>query len=143
MKLSAEKILPEIGKSKRGGTRSNSGGARIGAGRPAGRPNKVTASVREVAQTFTEEAVQTLASVMRDTSAPAVARVSACNAILDRAHGRPTQGVELEIDNKAFSPAEILDLENLYETAKRNGVWIKQKAEMQERKRRLNAETSQ
>jgi hypothetical protein len=36
----------------------------------------------------------TLAEIMGDASQPAAARVSAANAILDRAHGKPTQSVE-------------------------------------------------
>jgi hypothetical protein len=90
----AEKKGPEITK-KRGGARPNTGGKRPGAGRPPGVPNKVTASVREAAQVFSDEAVNTLADIMKNDKAPAIARIAASNAILDRAHGRPHQSVEV------------------------------------------------
>lgn len=66
----AEKKGPEITK-KRGGARPNTGGKRPGAGRPPGSPNKVTASVREAAQVHSDEAVNTLAAIMKDGKAPA------------------------------------------------------------------------
>lgn len=71
------------------------GGRRVGAGRPAGVPNKVTASVKEAAQEHTEDAVATLAEIMGDKTQPAAARVSAANAILDRGYGKPSQALNL------------------------------------------------
>lgn len=70
------------------------GGARPGAGRRKGSPNKATVVVRDAAQAFTEDALSTLASIMRDSAQPAAARVSAANALLDRGHGKPKQSVE-------------------------------------------------
>lgn len=70
------------------------GGAREGAGRKGGVPNKATASVRDAAQAFTNDALETLASIMRNEKEPAAARVAAANAILDRGHGKPKQSVE-------------------------------------------------
>lgn len=72
------------------------GGKRPGAGRPKGAVNKATASVREAAQAFTNDALSTLAEIMRSPEHPAAARVSAASAILDRGHGKPTQAVELD-----------------------------------------------
>jgi len=72
------------------------GGKREGAGRPKGAPNKATASVRDAAQTFTTDALNVLAEIMRSPEHPAAARVSAASAILDRGHGKPTQSVELD-----------------------------------------------
>ena len=135
----AEKKGPEITK-KRGGARPNSGGKRPGAGRPPGAPNKVTASVREAASVFSDEAVQALAQVMRDDKAPAIARIAASNAILDRAHGRPTQAVEVELSTP-LSQSEKNELEGAmrdgYEALKAGGFWSRQKAEMKERKKSL------
>ena len=68
-------------------------GGNAGKGRPRGSPNKATSALREIAQAYTVEAVEALAAVMRDASAPHAARVSAATALLDRGHGRPTQPV--------------------------------------------------
>lgn len=65
-------------------------------GRPKGSPNKATAAVKEAAQSFTKDALSTLAEIMRNPEHPAAARVSAANALLDRGHGKPTQSVELD-----------------------------------------------
>src|SRR3954454_16839351 len=73
------------------------GGARPGAGRPAGMPNKVPKEVKLLAKQHTAIAISTLAEVMRDKAAPAIARVRAAEALLDRGHGRPTQHVEARI----------------------------------------------
>ncbi len=68
-------------------------GGNAGKGRRPGVPNKATAAVREVAQKYTVEAVEALAAVMRDATAPPAARVSAATALLDRGHGKPTQPI--------------------------------------------------
>ena len=70
------------------------GGRREGAGRPVGSRSRANVDLREAAQTFTRSAVATLATIMRDKEQPAAARVSAANAILDRAHGKPKQAME-------------------------------------------------
>jgi hypothetical protein len=57
-------------------------------GNPLGRP-RVILTVRDIAREHTEEAIKTLAAIMRDESAPAAARISACTELLNRAHGRP------------------------------------------------------
>lgn len=72
------------------------GGARPGAGRPKGASNKATADVKSAAQSFTTDAISTLAEIMRSPEHPAAARVSAANALLDRGYGKPRQ--ELDID---------------------------------------------
>jgi len=72
------------------------GGARPGAGRRKGTPNKATADVKEAASIYSEDAVKTLAEIMRSSEHPAAARVSAANALLDRAHGKPKQSVDVE-----------------------------------------------
>lgn len=59
-------------------------------GRKAGTPNKATADLREAAQAYTTEALEKLAKVMR-TSPNDTAVISACTALLDRGHGKPTQ----------------------------------------------------
>lgn len=72
------------------------GGKREGAGRPKGAVSKATASIKAAASEFSSEALSVLVTVARDGGAPAAARVAAANAILDRAHGKPKQSVELE-----------------------------------------------
>ena len=69
------------------------GGAREGAGRPAGAINKATPAqsqrLSELAKTYTEDALNTLIDVARNGRTDA-ARVSAANAILDRGYGKPS-----------------------------------------------------
>lgn len=68
------------------------GGKREGAGRPAGAKTKVGAQLREAAQAFTDDALNTLAQIMRESESDA-ARVSAANSILDRGYGKPPQAL--------------------------------------------------
>jgi len=76
------------------------GGYREGAGRPLGSSNKCTTEqsqrLSELAKTYTEEALLTLVDVARNGRTDA-ARVSAANALLDRAYGKPAidQGKEI------------------------------------------------
>ncbi|SRR5260221_3030359 len=64
-------------------------------GRKKGTPNKATADVKALAQEHTAEAIRVLAGIMSDDDEPAAARVSAANALLDRAHGKVPQGIGL------------------------------------------------
>lgn len=70
------------------------GGKRAGAGRPAGRRNKVTADIKEIAQSFGEEAIKSLVEIVRDGDAPHAARVSAVKELLDRGYGKAKQALE-------------------------------------------------
>ena len=76
------------------------GGFREGAGRPAGSINKSSPEqsqrLSELAKTCTEEALQTLVDVARNGRTDA-ARVSAANALLDRAYGKPAVKEEKEV----------------------------------------------
>ena len=65
-------------------------------GRRRGTPNKVTAEIREYAQQYTVEALEGLAQIARNSTSDA-ARVAAWNALLDRGHGKPIQGVDLGV----------------------------------------------
>jgi hypothetical protein len=49
--------------------------------------------VIELARSHSPAAITTVAKIMRDEQSPPAARVGAANAILDRAHGRPTQAI--------------------------------------------------
>lgn len=68
------------------------GGFREGAGRPPGSTNKSSPAqsnrLSELAKTYTNEALETLVEVARNGRTDA-ARVSAANALLDRAYGKP------------------------------------------------------
>lgn len=79
-------------------------------GRIPGKPNKATAEIRDLAQQYTEEALQKLAEVMR-TGVSEQARVAAACAILDRGHGRPAQTIHAthrhEVDPEAVTDAEL------------------------------------
>lgn len=72
-------------------------------GNPGGRsprigPNGETAA--QLARMHTPEAIATLAEVNNNPKAPAIARVAAANALLDRGWGKPTEYVELDASVK-------------------------------------------
>lgn len=52
---------------------------------------KAQADIRSLARSHTETAIKTLAGIMSQTSAPAAARVTAAEALLNRGWGKPTQ----------------------------------------------------
>ena len=71
------------------------GGARPGSGR---KPGKVAQAKLDIAGKASKHGVAALAvlvEVMKDSDAPAAARISAANALLDRGFGRPLQAVEM------------------------------------------------
>lgn len=70
-----------------------------GRGRPKGALNKATATVKEAAQAFTNDALEVLAKIMKSGESEA-ARVAAANSILDRGHGKPKQALDVEADVK-------------------------------------------
>jgi Family of unknown function (DUF5681) len=84
-------------------------------GNPGGRP-KGLADVTELARQHTEEAIQTLANVMRRGS-PA-AKVAAANAILNRAWGEPPKTVTVNdsSDIRELPRAVLLAIAGLSET---------------------------
>jgi hypothetical protein len=63
-------------------------------GNPGGRP-KIPDDVKEAARALTPVAIATLQEVCTDPDAPASARVTAAEALLNRAWGKPSQAVEL------------------------------------------------
>ena len=76
------------------------GGYREGAGCPSGSSNKSSPKqsqrLSELAKAYTEDALQTLVDVARNGRTDA-ARVSAANALLDRAYGKPVVTEDREI----------------------------------------------
>ena len=85
------------------------GGKRVGAGRPKGAANKQPKPVKELARQYTEEALQTLASIMQASESDA-ARVSAANAILDRGYGKPSTVLTGGEDGEAIRIAHRIEL---------------------------------
>src|SRR6266516_1471889 len=69
--------------------RRNNGGKREGAGRPPGPtvPSKYKI-LRDLACAYTEEAFETIVTLMRETKDEWL-RLACANAILDRGHGKP------------------------------------------------------
>ena len=64
-------------------------------GRQKGTPNKATAEIKAIAGAYTQEAIETLAKIMRDSESDA-ARVAAVKEILDRGHGKARQAVDVD-----------------------------------------------
>src|SRR5262245_24919339 len=80
-------------------------------GNPGGRRKDVH-NVAALARTFTREATDTLAEIMRDKDQPAGARVSAAVALLNRGWGLPMQAVDVRLhaDVRVLSDVELLQL---------------------------------
>lgn len=77
------------------------GGKREGAGRPKGAVSKATADIKAAAGEYSERALNALVRIMDDEEAPAAAQVAAANAILDRAHGKPKQALDVDANLRA------------------------------------------
>lgn len=93
---------------------SGQGGKREGAGRKPGSPNRATLAhkrtLREIADAYTDEALLTLAKIMRDEKAPHAARATAANSLLDRGHGKPKQPIETELDLTNLTNEQLVAL---------------------------------
>jgi hypothetical protein len=72
----------------------NIGGARPGAGRKPGKVSQAKRELAEMAKDHAADALATLAQIARSGESEQ-ARVSAASHILDRAYGRPIQGVNV------------------------------------------------
>lgn len=72
-------------------------------GNPSGRP-KSDFAIAELAKAKTEAAIACLVGVMENPEAPAAARVSAAQAILDRGWGRSTQAVTAQVTGQNDGP---------------------------------------
>ncbi len=62
-------------------------------GNPGGRPKEV-AEVRDLSRQYTEEAIQTLVTLMQSAKLERT-RLAAASELLDRGYGRPPQAVDL------------------------------------------------
>jgi hypothetical protein len=79
-------------------------GAKTG-GRVAGTPNKVTADIKALAQSYGAEAIEKLVSIMRNSESD-MAKLSACRELIDRGYGKASQPVTLS--DPAGNPITIL-----------------------------------
>lgn len=86
-------------------------GTRIG-GRQKGTPNKSTADIKALAQTYTSEAIDTLVALMRKAETES-AQVAAVKELLDRGHGKAVQFSEAKIEHRTVAripmPAETYE----------------------------------
>lgn len=64
-------------------------------GNPSGRP-KMDKTIRDLAKSYTEAALQTLIEIAKNPEASEVARIQAAVALLDRGWGKPVQYSENE-----------------------------------------------
>lgn len=67
-----------------------------GKGRPKGVPNKATADIKALAQTYSAEAMQTLFRIAM-TSESDQARVSAIKELFDRGYGKAKQSIDADV----------------------------------------------
>jgi hypothetical protein len=74
-------------------TQFKPGKAKTG-GRQQGVQNRTAQEVKEQAQQYASEAIETLVQLIRDDAVPPQTRVNAINALLDRAVGKPRQELE-------------------------------------------------
>jgi hypothetical protein len=86
---------------------------------PGGRP-AIIRDLREAAQGYSVEALETLASVMRDQASPPAAKVAAARELLDRGFGKAVQAVDVnsKVDMGATAAQVLMDLANRAKTAK-------------------------
>ena len=77
--------------------KSRRGGAREGAGRPAGAANKLTRPVKALAASYGPASISRLVQ-LRDGAASEQVRFAAAKELLDRAYGRPRQEIDLTGD---------------------------------------------
>jgi len=75
------------------------GGRRPGAGRPKGSKNRANKELRDLARTYTQDALDTLAHIAQKGESEA-ARVQASVALLDRAWGKPRQSIEADMNSE-------------------------------------------
>ena len=69
-------------------------------GNPSGRPRR-DQDLTELARMHTEDAINTLVSILNDPKANASARISAASAILDRGYGRAPQAVAVKTEGNS------------------------------------------
>jgi hypothetical protein len=85
------------------------GGKRQGAGRPPGPTGGPKwRTLRDLAGTYTEEAIETLRSMMRNSKDDWL-RLACANALLDRGHGKPREAAIFEQQETLTARYQSLD----------------------------------
>ena len=74
-------------------------------GRPLGAVNKTSVDVRVLAMRGSERAIMTLIKLMDNEAEQSSVRLAAANAILDRAHGKPSQHVTADVTSVTHEQA--------------------------------------
>lgn len=115
--MTTEKIEENI-KGKRGGKRP-------GSGRKKGVPNKTTRTIKQKAAEHGDNAITTLAAIMKDTENPPEVRIKAANSLLDRGFGKPPQYVEMDINPTGETLEERQRRELAYQRALENAAFDK------------------
>jgi hypothetical protein len=100
-------MQPETAKVVKRSNRGSKPGERRG-GRVAGTPNRATAAIKEIAGRYTEQAVNTLVSILAGGEGiPAAAQVAAAKELLDRAHGKPGMHIDNTSSDGSMTPRGI------------------------------------
>jgi hypothetical protein len=68
---------------------------------------KAVLEIRSLARLHTKTALKVLAGIMKETSAPAAARVAAASELLSRGWGKPQQSVDMTVTTRQ---EDIVDL---------------------------------
>lgn len=64
--------------------------------------SKTLTQIKSLARAHTDTAINVLAGIMEQPSAPEAARVAAANSLLDRGWGKPTQPIAGDDDHDAI-----------------------------------------
>ena len=75
-------------------------------GNPSGRP-KENAEVKALARQYTQQAIDTLGTIMLNPDAKGSERVAAAQALLDRAYGKPAQAI---VGDATADPVQITQI---------------------------------
>ena len=97
-------------------------------GNPRGRRKEV-GPVRELAKQYTEAAIECLAEVMQDKTAPHSARVAAAEALLARGWGKPQQAIEMAVEHSPPMPMPDLAV-----------IWLRAGAQVNQSEERESSE---
>jgi len=91
-------------------------------GRTKGTPNRVTADIKALAQTYGPDAIDTLADIMRNEEHPPAARVAAAKELIDRGFGKATQPISGDPDMPPLGIKNTVDYSKLSKEALREIV---------------------